>query len=402
MPPKEVLRSSWMSGRMLEKVTVLPYGKAAEDFNKDMFREKDSERDCCLSMTTLQYFAETNGNRMHDMIIEESERHLREAGYDSKTGERPKSEDGSASVVQITGIPDESVVIPEEIQVKIDEYNRGKSPEFQIKDSTLIRNAIACYNQKDEIVNVFQDGVLVHKQKEDRSKAGEHAGRSKRKWLEITNTAIGFGGEMLRFPASSQEEAGMLTSAALVANGLEDKRIVAFSDGAKCIRANVEKVFGDRVCFFILDMLHIDKKLAEKISSGVKGSFETKKKLRSRLYSMLWVGNVDDFIRTVSELPDSSVKNRERLDELTVYVESRKDAIACYALRAILGLKNSSNEAELSNRMIVTQREKNAAMSWSKDGSLALAAIRASIINGCLETYVTGGKMSLKFFNKAS
>ena len=72
--------------------------------------------------------------------------------------------------------------------------------------------------------------------------------------------------------------------------------------------------------------------------------------------------------------------------------------IPCYALRNLLGLKNSSNDAELANRILVTQRGKNAAMSWSKKGSLALAAITACHRSGQLERLIAMGKPSLLAF----
>lgn len=51
--------------------------------------------------------------------------------------------------------------------------------------------------------------------------------------------------------------------------------------------------------------------------------------------------------------------------------------IPCYALRKELGLRNSSNTGEKMNDLIVSDRQKHNGMSWSKEGSVALASITA-------------------------
>ena len=59
-----------------------------------------------------------------------------------------------------------------------------------------------------------------------------------------------------------------------------------------------------------------------------------------------------------------------------------------------LGLRNSSNDVEKENDLIVAQRQKHNGMSWSTTGSGALAQITALSINGELgdwlrENYLT-------------
>lgn len=63
------------------------------------------------------------------------------------------------------------------------------------------------------------------------------------------------------------------------------------------------------------------------------------------------------------------------------YFKKKEDAITCYALRAKLSLRNSSNPVEKANDLVVAQRKKHNGMAWSPDGSGALAALQMIYLN---------------------
>ena len=65
----------------------------------------------------------------------------------------------------------------------------------------------------------------------------------------------------------------------------------------------------------------------------------------------------------------------------------------CYALRAGLGLRNSSNPVEKTNDILVAQRQKHNGMSWSKYGSSALAAIEMVFYNGYEDIWFRFGQI---------
>jgi hypothetical protein len=69
--------------------------------------------------------------------------------------------------------------------------------------------------------------------------------------------------------------------------------------------------------------------------------------------------------------------------------------IPCYAIRKRLGLKNSSAIGEKMNDVLVSSRQKHNGMSWSKNGSLALAALTAVKRNGEHRSWLE--KKELKF-----
>ncbi|MBR1496321.1 MAG: hypothetical protein IJ617_01680, partial [Oscillospiraceae bacterium] len=71
--------------------------------------------------------------------------------------------------------------------------------------------------------------------------------------------------------------------------------------------------------------------------------------------------------------------------------EKHREHIPPYALRAELGLRNSSNRVEKANDLVVAQRQKHNGMSWSTSGSGALAQIAALIINDELHSWLNDG-----------
>ena len=80
--------------------------------------------------------------------------------------------------------------------------------------------------------------------------------------------------------------------------------------------------------------------------------------------------------------PGCFIKNAQKLDEAVEYLTGKKPYICCYALRDILGYRNSSNPAEKANDLIVATRQKHNGMNWSFSGSHALAVIEAISLNG--------------------
>ena len=69
------------------------------------------------------------------------------------------------------------------------------------------------------------------------------------------------------------------------------------------------------------------------------------------------------------------------LEDLISYFDNKGDAITCYALRAKLGLRNSSNPVEKANDLLVAQRQKHNGMAWSPNGSGSLAALQMVYLN---------------------
>ena len=120
---------------------------------------------------------------------------------------------------------------------------------------------------------------------------------------------------------------------------------------------------------------------------SVKGKGK-RNEILQKLLRILWVGNVDEAIDFLQKTDETVLRQNNRMDELCRYIEKHREHIPPYALRAKLGLKNSSNRVEKANDIIVAQRQKHNGMSWSVTGSSGLAQISALITNGELKSWI--------------
>ncbi len=90
---------------------------------------------------------------------------------------------------------------------------------------------------------------------------------------------------------------------------------------------------------------------------------------------LLWYGRTDQTIDLLKQIEAKSIKSKTDLQKLIDYLKRNRVYIPCYAVREILGLRNSSNIGEKMNDLVVSDRQKHNGMSWSNPGSVALASI---------------------------
>ena len=127
-----------------------------------------------------------------------------------------------------------------------------------------------------------------------------------------------------------------------------------------------------------------------------KKAMEDKKNITGQLLHMIWAGNTEDAITFLQELDGKNIKSRHWVDEMVRYLEKKRAHIACYAFRKSLNLRISSNRVEKENDIVVAKRQKHNGMSWSKDGSGALATLTATMKNGKLANWLYGKRDLLK------
>lgn len=111
--------------------------------------------------------------------------------------------------------------------------------------------------------------------------------------------------------------------------------------------------------------------------------------MRNTLNGMLWAGNVEDAKTYIRGLDAKLLKNNGKAEDLVLYLERKEEHIPCYALRKALGMRNSSNPVEKANDTCVARRQKHNGMSWSPNGSSALAIISAAVSNGELSQWLS-------------
>lgn len=240
--------------------------------------------------------------------------------------------------------------------------------------------------------------MSVKRQKESRKGEGEQSRQNgqKRKYVHDTVVHVEKGGSSYILTGSGIAQVLQFLMAFLLNNDVLTCRFQFFTDGHKILNETILKYFVWYTNIgIILDWYHLDKKCKQKLSLALKGRYIRNEILRE-LFPFLWYGFVDDAINYLRNINEGDIKNRKALKELIAYFERNKPYIPCYAVRKELGLRNSSNIGEKMNDLVVSDRQKHNGMSWSKEGSVALAAITALIRNNEYALWFEEGDIEFK------
>ena len=116
----------------------------------------------------------------------------------------------------------------------------------------------------------------------------------------------------------------------------------------------------------------------------------------AELLPLLWQGRVTSAIQYLLALPSEQVKQAAERAQLTDYLERHRPHMPCYAVRQQLGLWHSSQRGEKDNDLVVAARQKHNGMSWSPQGSVALAALATAARNQELERWFQTSEISFK------
>lgn len=273
----------------------------------------------------------------------------------------------------------------------INSYNEAKeSKREKIKDVTKV---VAIETSPKDVCYISIDDVSVKYQKNDRVNNLS----STRKYVENTVIHIQTPKFQYCITAIGMEKAFRILFAFLLKNNIfENHRFVFFTDGANNIFSHIDKYFSFREHYVILDWFHLRKRIKELLSMALKGKIEKKREYIRDILRILFAGNVEDAKAYLSSFDEKKIKNIDKLNEAINYLDRKAPFIACYALRARLHLRISSNRVEKANDMIVANRQKHNGMSWSEKGSGALAAITAAKQNGVLYTWICSKQVSLE------
>ena len=286
----------------------------------------------------------------------------------------------------------------EEIRKIAEEYNKKRTcKEEMIQEDALEAEyetvAYATYLCADEI------GVHQQKERRDKGKAGQETGvKKKRKYVRnaVVSVHTDEGDGWRRFFAGTDMRGvfGWTLACLIAGKLLRERKLICFADGASNIRDILKDTFAPRPYRVILDWYHLCKKLGELLSMALKGK-EARNASLEKLERILWAGNVEEAIAYLREIDGKLVKAPDRLNSAIVYLRKHQDEIPCYALRAGLGLRNSSQAVESANFALVANRQKIGGMSWSNDGSEALSLIRTLYENGDAQQWFRSRSFSM-------
>ncbi len=232
-------------------------------------------------------------------------------------------------------------------------------------------------------VYVAVDLVGVKQQKEHRPSTGTAPAKPP-KSLQTYTTIAQVRNDGFSYVLASKGVVGVLRLllALLLHNGLWNEGLIFLTDGQKTLQAAILNAFGWWGSLrLILDWYHLEKKCKEGLSLALNGRAVRNATLE-KLRPLLWHGLTDRAIQLLQALDPTQVKNEAARQQLIDYLHRCKPHIPCYAVRKQLGLPNGSSIGEKMNDLLVAQRQKHNGMSWSAEGSVALAALTAMIRNG--------------------
>ncbi len=281
--------------------------------------------------------------------------------------------------VKSYGLPEEAVRLPRDtVEEAVTAYNHERRRDFQI----AVPEAQALYEDPARTVNVSIDDVGVVKQIPQRRHHGAAPAQNtppERHYVQNTIARVdsveghytlnGWGTPaVLRF----------LIAFLLTHDLLQTRHLQFFVDGARSLHTDILRQFQEWFpsVRIILDWFHLKKKCAEKLSLAMRGAALRNAALKE-LLPILWLGQIDRAIAYVQSIPPEQIKNPADQQGLIGYFERNRAYMPCYALRAALDLQNSSNPGEKANDLCVAARQKHQGMSWSRDGSVALATVTA-------------------------
>jgi len=187
----------------------------------------------------------------------------------------------------------------------------------------------------------------------------------------------------------------------LIINGLLQKQIVIFADGARSINSAILKMLPFLNFKIILDWYHLEKKFYEQMGMALKGAKIKNEFLKDKLLPCLWFGNVDGAIKELQNIDAKKVKDAGVIINLIGYLERVREYIPCYAMRKKLGLRNSSGIGEKCNDITVAKRQKHNGMSWSDSGSIAFGAVATATYNRQIKNWIYNHDIGLQL-NKAA
>ncbi len=347
------------------KEIAMIYGDTEESFRKTatLINRIRHQEQGGTPHRTLQEATEREGSELIDFVREKSKRILIRHSF-TEQGEYKGSEQIDEGTTPVMA-PTEQVM---------EQLTKMSLPE-DVAVSEILANPVG-YESLQHTTKVSIDDVTPKRQ-EDRRVKGGRKDEPKRKYVHNTVIHVESIGKKYTLTALGLKTALTILTAFLLSNGLKLWRFQFFMDGHKSLIDTIVKMFACKSNFgMILDWYHLAKKCKEQLSLALKGRHIRNQVLRD-IMPLLWNGLTQRAIDVLKAVEPHKIKNIGHMEKLIGYLERNHPYIPCYALRKRLGLRNSSSIGEKMNDLVVSQRQKHNGMSWSPEGSSALAAITA-------------------------
>jgi len=380
------------------------YRQSVVVFNRSRYQESGG-----TPLNTLCDNAHREGLKVLDFITHKTKKTFQEHKFTSEG-----VPDTDCSVAK--EIPEASYLGEKGLQTALTSVCSEMSKKgFSPDDITTVRKSTVgnkVYENPEGTVYVHIDDVGVKKQKEHRDKKPHVAlpeedqpekTKTTRPCVQNTVARIEHkGSKGFTLTGRSVFEVLKYVLAVLLCNNLVRNKIVLCTDGQKSLQNAIVLFFSWHTqVLLILDWFHIVKKFKEDLSLACKGREIRNNHLRQILH-MLWFGLIDNAQNYITAIPMTDIKSKEPINRLVDYLERNRERIPCYAMRSRLKLPNSSNPVERSNNIVTAMRQKRNGMSWSNNGSYALTALNAVVVNESTHQWVTTKKLSFLLVRKAA
>jgi hypothetical protein len=361
------------------KELAIRHGLLSDSYRQTMQRlNRVRHQPGATPLRTLQDSVEAEGRAAAEALEQEARRTVRDGGLDDKTL-RPVNEQATCAVQWLD---------PKQVETALQEAAPDE-PTLQ----AMRANPVG-YEEPTVTVNVSIDDVLAKKQKEHRERRGrgaahgaeaqastEPSSTEDKKRVHATVAHVEGGTQRQVFASAGLSSTCLLVMAFLVANQKLRSNWMFFVDGQRHLHDFLVQTFcWQGTLQIILDWYHVVLKCKEMLSLGLNNRHVRNEVLKP-LLRLLWYGNLDAAIAHVRQVDPKHIKTPAAVDRLVAYLERNRPYIPCYAVRSKLGLRNSSNRGEKANDLVVAARQKHNGMSWSQEGSSALATLSALVAN---------------------
>lgn len=394
---------------LLDGVVDRSYRKTSASINRVRHQVKGG-----TPATTLHDVSEDAGTKIVDGWIAASKRILAENGF---------SADGTSMADEERGAKLKNAALMGTEHTASEQLQAAKAVGIPKRFREAVKTNTVPYDRPETVVDISVDAVLTKKQKASRSgdaretalavsnddaepgqtesrTTGRKAKRNRQKVSDKV-ARLRCDGMSYCVVASTYVLLFSVVLAFLLRNRLHGRVFCFYVDGERSLNNALLAAFSwHSKVRIILDWYHLTKKCADMLSRALNDT-EIRRKHLSQMKHILWYGAVDEAIAYLREIDPLHVKEQAAIETLVGYLLKHRAHIPCYAIRKQLGLRNSSNTVEKTNDVLVSTRQKKNGMSWSPDGSLALAALAAVDSNGHRQAWLDAGSIPLEFAEAA-
>lgn len=394
-----------------EEAIFLQASQRSYRTNVDHLNRSRRQTDEGTPLSTFQYNAESEGTAVLAYLDQQSAAVLHAHGF-SEAGEpaSPAVRDRVIGAGAYDSLAEAEVA---SAKAQLREAMQARAFSAEQIDQALERAGEQVYEQPQRCTLISIDDVGVKEQSAERcrkpppetSPSADSAaknGTGSRPTVQNTVAHIEQQGRCFLLSGNSLGQVLRFVLAFLLSNDLLAGRLHVFTDGKKSLQNTLLSFFAWHPGFWlVLDWYHVVKKFKEDLSLACRGRELRNQHLRA-LTPLLWYGLVDQAIAYLAQLPAGDIKDAKAIERLQNYLHRNEQAIPCYALRSLLGLRNASSPVESANNQLTARRQKHKGMSWSAPGSWAMTALSMVVANRCCATWVNEQVIPLRFVEKAA